>query len=89
VIDNFISAHRFLAYLAGASFFALSGYGFARLSPKDPSLAIGSWIMALLWFAFGLATTRALLPVGPILALAVLVGGGIWMAQYYKSHRPG
>ncbi len=87
MIDHFIAAHRLLAYTAVGGFFALSGYGFARLSPDRPLMAIGSWFFALLYFAFGLATTRSLLPVGPILALAALVLGVVCMARYYDSHR--
>lgn len=87
MIDHFIAAHRFWAYAAGAGFFALSGYGFSRLSPERPQAAIGSWVLALLYVAFGLATTRSLLPVGPVMGLAVLVGGGVWMARYYQRHR--
>lgn len=87
MVEHFISAHRFLAYLAGASFFGLSGYLESRIFPKSPAAACGSWGMALLWLAFDLATARALLPVGPILALAVLVAGVAWIARYYESHR--
>jgi len=88
MIHDFIVAHRFLGYAAMSGFLVLSGYGFARLAPMDPIMACGSWSMALLFFAFALATTRALLPVGPILALAVVVGGVVWMARYYDRHRP-
>ncbi len=87
MISHFISVHRFLAYAGLGGLFVLSGYGFARLCPKDPLMAIGSWILALLYLAFGLATIRFLRPVGPILALALLVGGVAWMARYYERHR--
>ena len=89
MVQSFFAAHRFLAYLAGAGFFALSGYGLARLDPKNPVGACTSWAMALLWLAFDLATTRSLLPVGPVLGLGVLVGGVAWMARYYERHRRG
>jgi len=89
MVQSFFTAHRFLAYLAGAGFFALSGYGLARLSPEDPVAACGSWAMALLWLAFDLATTRDLLPLGPILALGVLLGGAVWIARYHERHRRG
>jgi hypothetical protein len=89
MVNHFINAHRFLAYLAGASFFALSGYLESRIFPRSPGAACGGWGMALLWLAFGLATTRPLLPAGPVLAFAVLVGGLAWIARYYQSHRQG
>jgi len=89
MVNDFINAHRFLAYLAGASFFALSGYFESRIFPRSPGAACGSWAVALLWLAFDLATTRPLLPEGPILAFAVLVGGFAWIALYYRSHRQG
>lgn len=89
MIHNFITAHRFLTYAAGGTFFALVGYLEARTLPRDPLMAIGTWTLALLWFSFDLATTRSLLPVGPVLGLAVLIGGAIWMARYYRRHRTG
>jgi Tfp pilus assembly protein PilE len=36
MMHDFITAHRFLAYLAGASFFAGSGYLQSRIFPKSP-----------------------------------------------------
>jgi len=89
MIHSFITAHRFLTYAAGATFFALVGYVESRVLPRDPLMAIGSWTFAVLWFAFDLATTRSLLPVGPVLGLAVLVGGAIWMVQYHRRHHSG
>ena len=88
MVNDFINAHRFLAYLAGASFFALSGYFESRIFPRSPGAACGSWGMALLWLAFGLATTKSLQAAGPIMALAVLVAGVASIARYYNSHRP-
>jgi len=88
MIDHFIATHRLLTYVAGACFFALSGYGWARVSPERPLAAISSWGMALFWLAFGLATTRSVLPVGPVLALVVLIAGVVLLARFYDSHEP-
>jgi hypothetical protein len=88
MLDHFITAHRFLAYAIGAGLFTVLGYLESRAFSKEPLMAIGTWIFALLWFAFDLATTRDLFPLGPALAIAVLVGGSIWMARYYEKHRP-
>ena len=86
MIHNFFTAHRFLAYTGVGGFFALSGYGFARVSPDDPLMAISSWIFALFYFAFALATTGS---EGAVLGFAALVAGVIWMARYYERHRSG
>ncbi len=88
MIRNFMSAHRFLAYLAGAGFFGLLGFIESRVFPRDSSIAIPSWFFAILLLSFDLATTRSLLPEGPILGLAVFVGGIVWMVRYYNRHRP-
>jgi len=84
MIDHFIAAHRFFAYVAGGSIFALSGYGLKRLFPDRPVAAISSWIFAFLYFAFALATAGS---EGAVLGFAVLVGGVIWIARYYDKHR--
>ena len=87
MIEHFITTHRLLAYAAMTCLFALSGYAFSRVSPERPLAAIGSWAFGLLYLAFGLATVGILRPAGPLAALAVLVGGGIWIARYYERHR--
>ena len=84
MVGHFFSVHRTLAYLAAATLFALLGYGFARLDRKNPLLALTSWFMALLYLTFGLATLSG----GAVLAVAVFVGGVVWMARYYQKHRP-
>jgi hypothetical protein len=84
MVGHFFSAHRTLAYLVGASFFVLSGCGLARLDRKNPILALGSWFMALLYLTFSLATMSG----GAVVALAVFVGGVVWMVRYYQKHRP-
>jgi len=84
---DFIAAHRLLTYFAGAGVFALSGYGLARLFPGNHLSALGSWFIALLYLAFGLASVRSLSPLGPALALVALAAGFAWMARYYVKHR--
>jgi len=87
MIHDFIDAHRLLTYFAGAGIFALSGCGLARVFPRNHLSALSSWFMALLYFAFGLASVRSLSPLGPALAVAALAGGFAWMARYYRRHR--
>jgi CHASE2 domain-containing sensor protein len=87
MMNTILGAHHSLAYAALAGLFALSGYGFARLSPGRPLMAIGSWMFALLYLCFGLASARLLDPLGPILALVAAVAGVAWMARYYDRHR--
>ena len=87
MIGHFMGAHPFWGYAAMATFLALSGYGLSRLAPKNPLMALGSWFMGLLYFAFAMAGLRILSPLGPIAALVALVVGFVWMARYYDKHR--
>lgn len=87
MFHHFITFHRFWAYATAAFVFAVGGYFESRAFPRDPLMPITTWVFAVLWFAFDLATTRSLLPVGPVLGLAVLIGGFAWMARYYRRHR--
>ena len=88
MIGHFIGVHPFWGYAGMGMFLALSGYGFSRLDPKSPLLALGSWFMSLMYFAFALAGLRILSPLGPIAALVALIVGLVWMARYYQKHRP-
>lgn len=87
MIQRFMDTYPHLGYVAGAIFLGLSGYGLSRLYPRDPLLAIGSWLMALALLAFGVAGLGWLSPVGPPVALASVVGGLVWIARYYKRHQ--
>jgi hypothetical protein len=88
MIHSLIGAHRLLTYVLGGFLLVLSGYGQARLFPDSPVGACTSWLIAVLWFAFGLAGVKSLGSAGPVVGLLVLTAGLILICRYYLHRRP-